>query len=183
MAKNATRKRKGPKDKTKGKAAAEPEVQQAPPPPARTEPATEGEQFAMPERYAGEPGAEILIGACEMFGLNPDPDIAVREILGWKHYPETPTRPESIRLVSGGGRALRVWADPDKAFDDETMFQLREIFGAWGMDREKKRVPLPLPDDLTLTYEAATGHPASDAHVYRRGGYLREGAKKLPGDE
>lgn len=146
-----------------------------PEPPKRHHPALDGERYAVPLALRDRAGVQILLDACEMFALNPEPEIFPCEVLSWTHYKATPReRRESVRLTTGGGRKLRVWANPLEPFDDETEETLRNIFGAWRvMGKGKKRVPLPLPEDLTLPYEAAVGFPASMEHQFT-GGFLRQ---------
>lgn len=120
----------------------------------------------------------LLLDACERFGVNPEQDHRPAELLAWRFSPENRVEqiPASVTLVTAGGLKLVHYADPGYPEDPDTIERLRNVFGAWKKDKDGTRVPLPLPTDLTLPEGAVTGLVQSDDHVYRRG-YLRDGGK------
>lgn len=144
----------------------------------------EPEQYVMPSTMAGEKGADILADACDVFGINPDPNCVPRELLNWKHYPaDIPNGiDEHVTLVTAGGLKLHWYADGEirEDRDPEMCRRLRDrlrLFVLEGPNKERR--DLPFPRDLTLPEEAVTGQvPAAAAAVYRyEGGYLRSGGK------
>ncbi len=123
---------------------------------------------------------ELLLEACGVFGINPDPDVRPVELLSWRYYREdvrTDT-PAKVVVVTAGGQKLAIWEDPDVPLEQDTEEILRNIFGAWRVDPVTKlKVPGEMPDDLTLPRSAVTGISDSQAHVYK-GGYLRSGGRR-----
>jgi len=134
-----------------------------------------------PVEIQGQPGAEILMDACAIYGINPDQKALPRELLAWKYYPADRELglPESVRLVTAGGVKLRHYADGliDEKRDPDTATILRAKLRLFRMDPTTRQMtPLPFSGDLTLPDEAVSGQVGSDAHVYREG-YLRSGGR------
>lgn len=123
---------------------------------------------------------DLLLEACDLFGINPDPETRPIEMLSWRYYAgdrRTDT-PAKVVVVTAGGQKLSIWEDPDVPLEPETEETLRNIFNAWRVDPVTKlKVPAEMPNDLTLPRAAVTGLSDSQAHVYR-GGYLRGGGKR-----
>lgn len=141
--------------------------------------------FDLPASIANERGASLLLEACNVFGVNPDPSLPIyagrgpgpfKELMNWKFYPGTPAAgiPDSVVFVTVGGAKVRYYADPTYPMDPDTESRLRTIFHAWKTDpKTNEVVPLPLPDDLTLPKSAVSSQvDTKGTHVYQ-GGYLR----------
>lgn len=123
---------------------------------------------------------DILLDACDRYGVNPEKTARPRELAAWRYYPGEPLDgiPDSIVLVTQGGLKIKHFSDPTYPMDPETEERLRNLFRAFKVDPVTKQpMAAPLPDELTLPAEAVTGLVTSDRHVYRRG-YLREGGKE-----
>jgi hypothetical protein len=147
--------------------------------------------YTLPTDFAREDGAALLLNACEVFGVNPDPDTLPPELKGWKFYKgnRLEGRPDSVVLVTHGGVKLTWFASaqhPDAGllstqgaqYDAATETRLRAVFRAWRQDPKTKEVqPTALPEDLTLPQQAVTGLSDAQAHVYKDG-YLQAGGKK-----
>lgn len=161
---------------------------QAPAPPAPPAPPQEQDQppvvVAAPVFVAEVSGnqskqaVDLLLDACELFGVNPEQDQRPVELLSWRYRAANRVEqiPASVTLVTAGGQKLVHYADPSYPMDPDTIERLRNVFNAYRKDKDGTRIPLPLPTDLTLPEGAVTGLVASDDHVYRRG-YLREGGR------
>jgi hypothetical protein len=123
---------------------------------------------------------DLLLEACDLFGVNPDPDVRPVELLSWRYYPadrRTDT-PAKVVIVTAGGQKLGIWEDPDVPLEADTEETLRNIFGAFDVDPvTKAKVPGQLPPDLTLPRTAVTGISDRTDHVYK-GGYLRSGGRR-----
>lgn len=153
-------------------------------------------------RERGEGAVELLLEACDRYGINPDQRLPkfnprrhalsinsdTRELAAWAFYAgENDTDvPDSVVLVTEGGFKLR-YARPvdlgDRELDvafigDQTETQLRQALNAYQVDpKTRQRIPAALPEDLALPFEALKGFsPKDGAQMYRRG-YLREGGK------
>lgn len=133
------------------------------------------------------PGAkELLLEACERFGVDPTVERQPSELGSWNFYKGDRRLgvPASVVLVTAGGVKLRHYADPDyvapnctePAMDQDTEDTLARLFGAYRKDAQKNLVRMPLPEDLALPGPAVTGFPTQEDHRYRRG-YLAEGGK------
>jgi hypothetical protein len=117
---------------------------------------------------------DLLLEACDKFGVHPGADQRPRELLSWRYYPAQPLEdvPAAVVLVTAGGVKLKHFAG-NAAVDLETEERLRAIFKSFAVDKvTKQMVPQPLPADLTLPGEAVTGHPNTTRHRHE-GGYLR----------
>lgn len=163
-----------------------------PPQPQTTPDPQDQGGFPIPPALAGQPGVDLLMDACEVFGINPDPTLPpydpkrhgaakaqFLELVGWKYYPALPGEPlpNRVVLVTAGGQKLTWFDDPDYPLDPATELALRNLFHAWTIDpTTKDQVPLPLPADLTLPRQAVDGRPKAGDHVYQKG-YLREGGR------
>lgn len=148
--------------------------------------------FTLPKDMEGQRGAVLLLDACNVYGVPPDMSLPMpnnrgrgpfRGLLAWKFYPgdEQAGTPDSVALTTVGGLKIRFYADPEFPMDLDTENRLRNVFHAWKTDpKTNEIVPLPLPDDLTLSPQAVFGQvPKQGPHVYP-GGYLRrkpDGAK------
>lgn len=124
---------------------------------------------------------QLLLEACERFGISPAAEERPRELLAWNYYPARPLEdvPAAVVLVTAGGVKLKHFADPAYPMDPETEETLRRWLKAWARDAKDPQiiVPAELPDDLTLPHPAVTGLSEDRSHRYARG-YLREGGKK-----
>lgn len=131
---------------------------------------------------------ELLLDACERFGIDPTEQSQPRELLNWKYLHEDRRQriPAAVVLVTGGGVKLHIFADPDymapgctqPGMNQDTEETLARIFQAFKKDPKTKEVTrIPLPEDMALPEPAVTGHATTTAHRYRRG-YLREGGKE-----
>lgn len=160
---------------------------QAPPAPAPAPPAAAPQAAAKAPAvvYVAEAGAnttkaalDLLLDACELFGVNPERDQRPVELLSWRYRADNPVDqvPAHVTLVTAGGLKLVHYADPAFPMEPDTLERLRNVFNAWKKDKDGTKVPLPLPEDLTLPEGAVTGLVQADAHVYRQG-YLRSGGK------
>lgn len=176
----------------------------APPPPARARvdgdergPAdtvltVADEDYPLPAAYRGQPGVELLMLVCDLFGVDPNPSLPVfqagkhvatattkfRELMSWKFTPGDPMAgvADKVTIVTAGGRKLTV--DSNGQFDSDTENVLRQAFQAFRVNpATNEKEPIALPRDLTLPVEAVLGVVMSDRHQYRRG-YLREGGKR-----
>jgi len=117
---------------------------------------------------------DLLLDACDRWGVHPGVDQRPRELLSWKFYPAQPIEgiPAAVVIVTAGGTKLKHFADA-RMVDAETDETLRRIFRAYEIDpRTKETRPAPLPLDQTLPETAVTGLVTSTAHQHR-GGYLR----------
>lgn len=121
---------------------------------------------------------DLLLDACELFGVNPERDQRPVELLSWRYREESQVEqvPASVTLVTAGGLKVVHYADPAYPMDPDTTERLRNVFNAWKKDKDGTKVPLPLPTDLTLPETAVTGLVQAEGHVYRQG-YLRSGGK------
>jgi hypothetical protein len=120
---------------------------------------------------------ELLLVACELFGVNPNRDASPLELAGWRYYPADRREriPAAVAIVTCGGRKLKIFEDPDYPMDQDTDEVLAGIFNAFTVNPQTKlRERKELPDDLTLPRAAVTGISERADHVYR-GGYLRSG--------
>jgi hypothetical protein len=126
----------------------------------------------------GQREVNLLLDACERYGVNPEVDARPVELLSWRYYAADPTErtPAAVVIVTAGGQKLKHWDDPSYPMDPDTEERLRNIFGAWKKDKDGTRIPTQLPGELTLPESAVTGLVQSDDHQYKRG-YLREGGK------
>lgn len=160
-----------------------PPQRQAPPAPPVDQRATKAAEPAKPKVVPevngnSAPAAiQLLQEACEIYGVNPNPELKPRELLSWRYYPETDREPARVVIVTAGGQKLGCYEDPDFPLDPDTEETLRNIFGAWTLDGNKNRVPGPLPDDFTLPRAAVTGTSDATDHQYK-GGYLKSGGRK-----
>jgi hypothetical protein len=156
--------------------------------PARPEPAT-STLVRMDNGQTEATGAmrELLLDACDRFGVDPTEESNPRELINWKYYHEDVRNrvPASVVLVTAGGVKVRHYADPDYlapgctelAMDQDTEEILARIFGAFTKDPQTKEIRrTALPKDLALPPQAVTGLSQAKDHQYRRG-YLREGGK------
>jgi len=117
--------------------------------------------------------AVLFAEACEVYGINPDPD--AREIISEAvFYPgdrlAVPPTPDRVQFVTAGG--LKVSQPMTEPFEE----QLRRWLKAFRMNKLTGELePVDLPDDLTLPREAVTGISTRTDHRYE-GGYLRSRA-------
>ena len=120
----------------------------------------------------------LLLDACELFGINPEADHRPVELMAWRYRSANPVEqlPASVTLITAGGVKLVHYADPAFPMDPDTQERLRNVFNAWKKDKDGTRTALPLPTDLTLPEGAVTGLVQAEGHVYRQG-YLRGGGK------
>lgn len=139
----------------------------------------EGEQnfyaYPTPEEFEGQPGVDLLMEACSLYGINPDKDAPEVHLLNWRFKAGDRRRrvPDRIVLVTAGGLKI---AHPA---DDDTVERLRHVFRCFKENKAKDGSVsieiLDLPEDLTLPTVHLNGQvPGSGHHVYPRG-YLREG--------
>ncbi len=163
----------------------------------RDEPAAESDPDFEPEPPAAEPekrtlvrcnnGAtetspaakELLLEACEKYGINPTNEQRPAELKAWNFLPgdRLADRPDAVVLVTHGGVKLKHYADPDYPMDGDTEDTLARWFGAFATDAKTREVSrVPLPNDMALPLSAVTGYSTKTEHRYRRG-YLREGGK------
>jgi len=129
---------------------------------------------------------ELLLEACERFGVDPTVERIPSELASWNYYrgDRRSGVPASVVIVTAGGVKLRHYSDPDyvapnctdAAMDQDTEETLARLFGAYRKDAQKNLVRVPLPEDLALPGPAVTGFPNTEDHRYRRG-YLAEGGK------
>lgn len=143
-----------------------------------------------PERSAGpilketngradKAAIELLMRACELFGIDPHQDARPKELAEWKFYAGNRLDgiPDAIVLVTMGGVKIKWYADEDYPIDQETEERLAQKLNAFRVDGGTKGlVRVPLPDDLTLPRAAVTGLTDAQDHRYK-GGYLRSGGK------
>lgn len=137
------------------------------------------------ERSKAEYAAGLLMEACRVFGINPDPDAVVHypnrqkspEVASWKFYPspDTVIEPDAVVLVTAGGVKLKYYTDG--TVDQATEDTLARVFNAFRRDAQGNVIRIPLPDDLSLPTTAVTGLGGTTDHRYERG-YLREGGKE-----
>lgn len=154
----------------------------AAPAPAATKPAKAAPKAADPEpelmpEAGGRTDAasiDLLMDACERFGVNPEADARPRELASWRFYPgdRLEGRPAAVVIVTQGGLKLKHWADPNQPMDQDTEDKLRTIFRAFTISPTKEVIPTALPSSLVLPVEAVTGQVLAKGHVHR-GGYLR----------
>lgn len=117
--------------------------------------------------------AVLFAEACEVYGINPDPD--AREVISEVvYYPgdllAVPPTPDRVSFVTAGG--LKVSQPMTELFEE----QLRRWLKAFRMNKATGELePTDLPDDLTLPREAVTGISTRVDHRYE-GGYLRSRA-------
>lgn len=153
-----------------------------PPPPAQDEPekaVTSG--TPVPENHGNTSAVafELLDRVCGVFGVDPDVNARPRQLLAWSYYPEQPLDgiPAAVVIVTGGGKKLKMFDDPDYPMDQDTEERLADIFNAYTIDgTTKNRVRTNLPGDLTLPLIHVTGVSTQSEHRYQ-GGYLRSGGK------
>lgn len=122
---------------------------------------------------------ELLDEVCALFGVDPDVDARPRQLLAWTYYRAMPLDgvPAAVVIVTGGGKKLKVFEDPDYQMDPDTEERLAGIFNAYEMDPvSKNMVRKDLPDDLTLPLIHVTGVSTHAEHRYQ-GGYLKSGGK------
>ncbi len=127
---------------------------------------------------------DLLLEACDRFGVDPTNEARPRELASWNFYPgdDLADIPPSVVIVTHGGQKLRHFADPDylapgcteRAMDQDTEETLARIFAAFAKAEDKSIRRVPLPADLALPLPMVTGISERHGHVYRRG-YLREG--------
>lgn len=123
----------------------------------------------------------LLLDACEVYGINPDPELRPKEILSWRFYhaDRREDRPARVVIVTGGGQKVDLFegdADPIMSIDSEEV--LRNVFNAYKIDPVTKlRINSDLPEDLTLPRVAVTGIAEGATHRFV-GGYLRRGEKQ-----
>lgn len=116
---------------------------------------------------------DLLLEACDRWGVHPGVDQRPRELLSWRFYPADPIEgiAAAVVLVTAGGTKLKHFADG--AIDADTDETLRRIFRAFEIDpRTKEARPAALPADQTLPEVAVTGVVTATTHQHR-GGYLR----------
>lgn len=122
---------------------------------------------------------ELLLDACEAFGVNPIVEADPGELLSWNYYPgdRMGRFPASVVIVTYGGVKLKWFADRNHPMDPTTEEILARLFKAFKTDAKTQAVErTALPADLALPIAAITGKAGTERHVYRRG-YLREGGK------
>jgi hypothetical protein len=147
-----------------------------------SEPEQQPYAFPIPPEYARMKGIDLLMEACTLFGIDPNPKLkaghpaAPRHLLSWKHYPGNVIQGEDERIVlttCGGAKLRYPWRE-----GDDTHERLLTIHGCRTKLRHKdgseEIVIKPLPHDVTLPTVHVTGIPETDTHVYKRG-YLHEG--------
>lgn len=119
---------------------------------------------------------DLLLDCCEKYGINPLIDAVPGELAAWRFYPgDRQTRtPDAVVVVTWGGLKIRHYADGTT--DQDTDERLRNVFGAWTLDKDKQRVPAALPQDCTLPADAVTGLSVANRHRFE-GGYLRSGGR------
>jgi len=139
--------------------------------------------FTLPDAIRVQEGSDLLLDACNVFGVNPDPSLPIyagrgrgpfRELMAWKFYPGDSRAgiPDAVVFVTVGGTKVRYTADPDFPMDPDTETRLRNVFHAWKTDpKTNEIIALPLPTDLTLP-RSAVSSVVETAHQYK-GGYLR----------
>jgi hypothetical protein len=103
------------------------------------------------------------------------------ELMGWKHYPANLANgtQEHVVLVTAGGMKIKHFHDGmiDEVRDPDTARQIRDRLRLYAVDKSSgDRVPMALPQDLTLSEEAVTGVVKAQDHIYA-GGYLKGGGK------
>lgn len=125
---------------------------------------------------------DLLLAACELFGVHPGVNQRPRELASWRFYQGSRVdgQPDAVVIVTMGGRKLKHYADPTFPMDPETEEILRMLFNAWGADPVTKQpVAKPLPGKLLLPDAAVTGKvpDGADKRYRYEGGYLRNGGK------
>lgn len=117
---------------------------------------------------------DLLMDACERFGVNPEVDARPQELAAWRFYPgdRLEGRPDAVVIVTHGGVKLKHFADPNHPMDPDTEDKLRAIFKAFTINAMKEVIPTALPVSLVLPSAAVTGQVEQKGHVHR-GGYLR----------
>jgi hypothetical protein len=128
---------------------------------------------------ASDRAIQLLLEACEKFGVNPTMEQRPRELASWNFYPASQVDgvPAAVVIVTKGGVKLKHYADPSYPMDRDTQETLVRIFRAFVKDPvTKELVEGPLPTDLALPFTAVTGTVQAETHRYRRG-YLAEGGK------
>lgn len=140
--------------------------------------------FPVPDQFNGQPGADLLMEACSLYNINPDPTLvpgnvhAPRQLLEWKYYATNGERfdlpAQRVVLVTAGGLKLSYPADAETVERLQRIFRL--IRKRKGPNNEEVVDTLPMPEDLTLPSTAVTGLVEAADHRYERG-YLREGGK------
>lgn len=140
--------------------------------------------FPMPVEYASRPGADLMLEACNLFGVNPDPKatvvhkipgqrpLAAPELLSWRFVPSDGAEPDAVVIVTAGGTKLKLFRDPDYPMDPATEETLRRLLHAFTVTKDGI-VDLPLPESLTLPKGAVDGVVRATEHLYP-GGYLRK---------
>ena len=172
--------------------AAAPATPPAPPaPPARPAAAPAPRKLQLVEeagKRTDQEAVNLLLAACEKFGVNPESTCRPPELKAWRFYPadDLDHVPASVVIVTHGGMKIRHYGDPDymavgclePAMDQDTEDRLRRLFGFWNVDPKTKDVtPAPFGPDLTLPATSVDGRVRSGDHQYR-GGYLKAGGKE-----
>lgn len=103
-----------------------------------------------------KPGLDLLMTACNRYGINPDPRAVPLELLNWKHYAAGNGVPEHVVLVTAGGLKI---SEPIEADKGETEARLRQALGAFRRTSLGELLPIPLPSAPVLPSEAVTGYP------------------------
>jgi hypothetical protein len=119
--------------------------------------------FDAPEGIAGQPGAELLLRACNRYGINPDP--AAGELANWHYYPAFGGVPEHVKFVTFGGLKL---SEPIEADRGDSEARLRQWLGAYRRDASGALIPTTLPVNQFLPSEAVTGYPRNAARARGR---------------
>lgn len=127
---------------------------------------------------------DLLLAACERFGVHPAVQRRPRELAAWHYYPGSRVDglPDAVVIITNGGVKLKTFADPDYPMDPDTDEKLHQVFNAFKLDKDSKlQTPIDLPKNLTLPDTAVTGQVTSQRHRYV-GGYLRrQGSKVVTG--
>lgn len=166
----------------------------APKPAAAPAAAAKADQgYRVPDEFRGKPGLHLLMRACNLLGIDPDPTLPVfnpkrhkpeagaafRELMDWRFYrgDRSAGDPDYVTLVTAGGLKITHRDDMAQPWDDETDHRLALAFNAFRINRETKLPErIALPADLTLPANAVLGFSDETRHQYRRG-YLREGGR------
>lgn len=155
----------------------------AAPPARRTEPAEVDEDPTLVAETNGNRTPEaklLLLDACALFGINPKQATRPKELLAWRFYAGSDIDgvPDSVVVVTAGGRKLRWYEDPDYPMDPETEERLAYIFRSFEIDPVTKMLRRKaLPVDKALPSESVDGKVRVSDHLYR-GGYLKSGGSQ-----
>lgn len=111
-------------------------------------------------------GWELLGEMCLIVGVNPSPD--VDELVSWKYFPgavvNRQQQPDSVQILTYGGKKLRY------PFDDDTLHQFALIFNLYQVDKATgQSYRQPLPPSLILPREMVTGVSKKVEHTYPDG--------------